>query len=205
MLRGAEHVPFLSLDHDFTERVLSFTSASKAWNIPGLKCGLAITGSEQLDRVLAERWEALLAGHLGVLGSIAAFGESVPWLDAVLDQLSENRFLLSDLLGRELPEIGYSPPEASFLAWLDCRQLALGDEPSAVFLERGRVALSPGPDFGSQGTRLRAPQHGHLTGTRSRDRQPDGHSHRALTTSSGPSRRRVAPGGARHPTKPSSS
>ena len=80
--------------------MLSFTSASKAWNIPGLKCGLAVTGSEQLDRVLAERWEALLAGHLGVLGSIAAFGESVPWLDAVLDQLSENRFLLSDLLGR---------------------------------------------------------------------------------------------------------
>lgn len=150
-LPGAEHIPFLSLDHDLTDRVLTFTSASKAWNIPGLKCGLAIAGSERLDAVLSERWEALLAGHLGVLGSIAAFGESLPWLDAVVDQLSKNRFLLSDLLARALPEVGYRPPEASFLAWLDCRRLALGDDPSVAFLDRGRVALSPGPDFGGQG------------------------------------------------------
>jgi cystathionine beta-lyase len=150
-LPGASHVPFLSLDHDFTGRVHTFTSASKAWNIPGLKCGMAVTGSEALDSVLDERWEALLAGHLGVLGSIAAFRESVFWLDAVVRQLSENRSLLSELLERHLPEVGYTPPEASFLAWLDCRRLGLGDDPSAIFLERGRVALSPGPHFGDLG------------------------------------------------------
>ena len=150
-LRGAAHVPFLSLDHEFTNQVYTFTSASKAWNISGLKCGLAVTGSAGLDTALSERWEALLAGHLGVLGTIAAFRESVFWLDAVVDQLSGNRLLVADLLRRELPEVGYSAPEASFLAWLDCRRLALGDDPSAAFLERGRVALSAGPDFGRKG------------------------------------------------------
>ena len=150
-LRGAAHVPFLSLDHEFTDQVYTFTSASKAWNISGLKCGLAVTGSASLDTALSERWEALLAGHLGVLGTIAAFRESDFWLDSVVDQLSENRLLVADLLRRELPEVGYSPPEASFLAWLDCSRLALGDDPAAAFLERGRVALSPGPDFGRQG------------------------------------------------------
>ena len=50
-----------------------------------------------------------------------------------------------------LPGVGYAPPQASFLAWLDCRDLGLGDDPSAVFLEQGNVALGHGPDFGTEG------------------------------------------------------
>jgi cysteine-S-conjugate beta-lyase len=150
-LSGAEHVPFLSLDHEQSERAVSFTSASKAWNIPGLKCGLAIAGSEDLCAVLDERWEALLPGQLGVLGSVAAFADALPWLDALLAQLDENRGLLARLVGEQLPGVRYVPPEASFLAWLDCRALGLGDDPAEAFLDRGRVALSAGPGFGAQG------------------------------------------------------
>jgi cysteine-S-conjugate beta-lyase len=150
-LAGAEHVPFLSLGHEQSERTVSFTSASKAWNIPGLKCGLAIAGSGQLGAVLEERWEALTPGQLGVLGSVAAFADSLPWLDALLAQLDHNRGLLSRLLAEHLPGVRYRPPEASFLAWLDCRELGLGEDPAAAFLDRGRVALSPGPGFGTQG------------------------------------------------------
>jgi len=150
-LAGAEHVPFLSLDHEMTERAVAFTSASKAWNIPGLKCGVAIAGSPDLAAVLDERWEALLAGQVGVLASIAAFEQSLPWLDALLAQLHENRTLLARLLADHLPAVAYVPPEASFLAWLDGRALGLGDDPAAAFIKRGRVALSPGPGFGPQG------------------------------------------------------
>ncbi len=150
-LAGAEHVPFLSLDHEMTEHAVAFTSASKAWNIPGLKCGVAIAGSPDLAAVLDERWEALLAGQIGVLASIAAFEQSLPWLDALLAQLDENRTLLARLLAEHLPAVAYVPPEASFLAWLDGRALGLGDDPAAAFIKRGRVALSPGPGFGPQG------------------------------------------------------
>jgi cystathionine beta-lyase len=66
-------------------------------------------------------------------------------------QIDENRRLLTRLLADNLPAVRYVPPEASFLAWLDCRQLNLGDDPSEAFLERGRVALSPGPHFGDKG------------------------------------------------------
>ncbi len=151
VLPGADHVPFLSLDHEVTRRVIAFGSASKGWNIPGLKCGIAVAGSDEMADVLARRWEALLAGNLGVLASVAAFGESLPWLDAALAQLDENRRSLSSLLGERLPAVRYVPPEASFLAWLDCGSLGLGEDPAAAFLARGRVALSPGPDFGTQG------------------------------------------------------
>ena len=67
------------------------------------------------------------------------------------DQLVENRELLARLLRERLPEVGYVPGEASFLAWLDCRKLGLGDDPAAAFLERGKVALTDGPYFGAQG------------------------------------------------------
>jgi cystathionine beta-lyase len=59
--------------------------------------------------------------------------------------------VLARLLGDHLPGVGYVPPEASFLAWLDCRALGLGEDPAEAFLTRGRVALSPGPGFGTPG------------------------------------------------------
>ena len=86
-----------------------------------------------------------------MLASVAVFTEGLPWLDAALGQLDENRALLAGLLSEHLPAVGYVPPQASFLAWLDCRALGLGDEPSAVFLDRGRVAVGRGPDFGREG------------------------------------------------------
>ncbi|HEY7146652.1 MAG TPA: aminotransferase class I/II-fold pyridoxal phosphate-dependent enzyme [Streptosporangiaceae bacterium] len=151
VLPGARHVPVQSLDHEHARRAVTFTSASKGWNIPGLKCGLAVAGSQRHAAVLAERWEALVPASVGVLASVAAFTAGLPWLDAVTSQLDRNRELLAGLLARRLPGVGYLPPEASFLAWLDCRALGLGDDPAARFLARGRVALSPGPDFGRQG------------------------------------------------------
>jgi cysteine-S-conjugate beta-lyase len=151
VLPGAQFVPFLSLGHEIDARTFTFTSASKGWNIPGLKCGLAVAGSDRGFALMEERWEALLPSHLGVLGSVAAYREALGWLDTALAQLDENRWLLGRLLREHLPQIGYQPPQASFLAWLDCRALGLGDDPAAVFLDKGRVAVSPGPDFGAEG------------------------------------------------------
>jgi cystathionine beta-lyase len=125
-LPGARHIPFLSVDLDggLAGRTFTFTSASKGWNIPGLNCGLAVVGADEAAAALERRWEALLPSHLGVLATETAFADCVPWLDAVCGQLDENRMLLAKLLAQHLPAVGYLPPEASFLAWLDCRPLA---------------------------------------------------------------------------------
>lgn len=83
--------------------------------------------------------------------SIAALRNARPWLDAAVAQIDANSRLLTGLLAQLLPGARYREPQASFLAWIDCRGLRLGDDPAAAFLARGRVALSSGPNFGSQG------------------------------------------------------
>lgn len=134
--------------HAVSARAVAVTSASKTFNLAGLKLGLIVTaGGETRDRIATIEEEAhWRAGYLGAVAARAAFTEGDEWLDAVLATLDENKRLLGELLP---PEIGYTPPQASFLAWLDCR--SVGEDPAAVFLERGRVALSRGLDFGAQG------------------------------------------------------
>ena len=151
VLPGARHVPFHTIDHPAARRAIVFTSASKGWNIPGLKCGIAVAGDSEGAAILTQRWDALLASHLGVHASVGALRSARPWLDAAIAQIAENGKLLSVLLTEQLPAVRYQRPQASFLAWLDCRDLGLGHDPAATFLAAGRVALSPGEDFGVQG------------------------------------------------------
>jgi cystathionine beta-lyase len=151
VLAGGRHVPFHTTDHPAARRAIVFTSASKGWNIPGLKCGIAVAGDRDGAAILTQRWDALLASHLGVHASIAALRSAWPWLDAAVAQIDENAKLLAALLAEQLPGVRYQHPQASFLAWLDCRDLGLGHDPAATFLAAGRVALSPGHDFGVQG------------------------------------------------------
>jgi cystathionine beta-lyase len=153
-LSGAVHTPYVTLGEEAARHGLTISSASKAWNTAGLKCAVVVAGSEAGAAELGARVPAdarYHAGHLGVLASLAAFSDGGPWLDALLQQLDARRHRLRALLDGALPEIRYVLPEGGYLAWLDCRSLGLGDDPSAVFLERGRVALSPGPAFGEAG------------------------------------------------------
>ncbi|GAB7035250.1 aminotransferase class I/II-fold pyridoxal phosphate-dependent enzyme [Streptomyces sp. NPDC021749] len=148
---NAAFVPYLSVPG--AERGFSLMSASKAWNLAGLKAALAVAGPEAAGE-LARMPEEVSHGpsHVGVLAHTAALRDGGGWLDTLRAGLDENRQLLARLLAERLPGIRYRPAAGTFLAWLDCRPLGLGDNPAAFFLERGRVALSPGPDFGTGGT-----------------------------------------------------
>jgi cystathionine beta-lyase len=147
---GAAHVPYLSLPG--TADAVVFVGASKAWNLPGLKSALIVSGSAAAPLIAAQPEEALFgSGLLGVIASEVAFRECVPWLDDLMTGLDANRRLLGDLLAESLPAIRYRPPDATYLTWLDCRALDLPDDPAAVFLDKGRVALVSGPRFGAPG------------------------------------------------------
>lgn len=152
VLPGAAHVPFLSVSEEARERGIAFCSASKAFNIAGLGCAQMITASRTAASVIAALPQgATHCGQLGAIASVAAFRHGETWLDDVLAVLDHNRALLGQLLAERLSGVRYREPEAGYLAWLDLRQLDLGDDPSERLLARGGVALSPGPIFGRQG------------------------------------------------------
>ena len=152
VLPGAAHVPWLEVSAAARERGIVLTSASKAFNLAGLKAALLVTAAGPA-REAVRRLPHLAgsAGILGVVASEAAFAEGDEWLDAVLAQLAANRELLGELLAAELEPVRWTPPQGTYLAWLDCRALGLGPDPAARFAERGRVALGSGPRYGSEG------------------------------------------------------
>lgn len=146
------HVPYASLGATAARQAITATSASKGWNLAGLKCAQLVLGN---DEDLA-RWRAMhpLAGHststLGVVANIAAYRRGDAWLASVMDYLDGNRALLTRTLREAMPEIGYLAPEGTYLAWLDCRALALPRPAARVFREAG-VALTDGARCGDAG------------------------------------------------------
>ena len=139
-------VPYLSVPG--TSDAFSLVSATKAWNLAGLKAALLVAGEratadlERLSWVVADG-----PSHFGDLAHTTAFREGGPWLDALHADLAANRVLLAELLATHLPGARWAEGPATFLAWIDCRQLGLGDDPAAAFLERGRVAVNSGLPF----------------------------------------------------------
>jgi len=147
-----EFIPFASLGPEVAARTVTLTSATKAFNIPGLRCGVAHFGTADLKKRFNAAHPRNARGGVGLLGlyaSQAAWRHSQPWLDEVLGYLDGNRRFLADRLAKDFPEIRYRLPEATYLAWLDCRELGLGPDPAAFFLDRGRVALNDGRQFGA--------------------------------------------------------
>lgn len=153
VLPGARHVPLLSLGQAAAARTIAFHSASKGWNIPGLKCAQVVAASGRMRSILDSFPEAVTfrVGHLGVIASTAAYEQAEPWLDEAVRIIDGNHHLFLELLGESLPAVKARRPQATYLAWLDCRALELGPDPAALFERRGGVALDSGPRFGSGG------------------------------------------------------
>jgi cystathionine beta-lyase len=148
-LSGATHTVAANLD---PELVVTVTSASKAWNLPGLKCAQVVLTNPR-DR---EVWEGYFTPYIvgvstfGLIANAAAYSHGREWLDGVVIRLQANRQLLDELMAKLMPGVGYQSPEATYLAWLDFTGYRL-DDPAEFLLEKARVALASGPPFGEGG------------------------------------------------------
>ncbi|WP_228488969.1 aminotransferase class I/II-fold pyridoxal phosphate-dependent enzyme [Raineyella fluvialis] len=147
---GVPYVPYLS--RSGAEDALVLFSASKAWNLAGLKAAVMVAGPAAAKDLAAVPYDAArgAASHLAVLSHTVALDEGRSWLEQLRSEIAANRGLLDRLLAEHLPNVTQLPADATYLAWLDCSALGL-DDPQQHFLDTARIALNPGPAFGSVG------------------------------------------------------
>jgi cysteine-S-conjugate beta-lyase len=147
------HVP-MALAAPEPSTVVTLTSASKPFNIAGLRCAVVSFASEELRERVHGRSETArhAVGGLGIVAHLAAWTpEGDEWLATCLEVLEANRARLVGWAAAQVPSVRLHPPEATYLAWLDLRDAHLGPDPAGVLLDEGRVALTAGHEFGEPG------------------------------------------------------
>ncbi|MCU0464509.1 MAG: PatB family C-S lyase [Anaerolineae bacterium] len=148
------HTPLASLSPEAAARTVTLMAPSKTFNVPGMGLGFAIVTDDALRKtMMTAMWSGTVA-HSNVMGYVAAeaaYRGGQPWLDAALAYLRANRDAVTEYVRAELPGVAVTTPEATFLSWLDFRQTPLAADPYKLLLEKGRVALNNGKDFGKGG------------------------------------------------------
>jgi cystathionine beta-lyase len=150
---GNRHIPIATLGNEVADRTITFMSPSKTFNLAGLKCSFAVIRDPVLRKTWLRGMEGLIP-HVNVLGiaaALAAYRDGEEWLTQCLAYLEGNRGLVEMSLGDQMPSLTMSRMEATYLAWIDCRGSGIPGNPFRFFLEKGRVALNDGREYGKGG------------------------------------------------------
>jgi cystathionine beta-lyase len=151
--RGAEHIPIAALDPEVAAHTITLMAPSKTFNIAGLHFAVGIVPNEELRKQLYAAKKGLVdePDILGYTAALAAYRDGQPWLQELTRYLEANRDFAVDYINERLPGIHTGKPEGTYLLWLDCRQAGIPGHPHKFFLERAKVALNDGPDYGQGG------------------------------------------------------
>jgi cystathionine beta-lyase len=147
---GHQHTPFATLGAEIAARTVTLNSATKSFNIPGLRCAVTAFGSEELLARFHQRIPPKLTGQSSIIGidaTIAAWDECGGWLDAAVAHLLQARNHLTEVLTAEVPAIRFHAPEATYLAWLDCSDVEMSTSAFQFFLDNARIGFSAGENF----------------------------------------------------------
>lgn len=151
---NATHVPYASISTATAAHTVTSTSASKTFNIPGLKCAQLIFSNEA-DK---DRWAEVgyFTSHTtaspGMVANIAAYDDGGPWLKELLSQLRRNTELFTKLVAEKLPLADYLPPVGTYLAWLDLTAYGCDDSIAERLRKNARLSVTNGRDCGEIGS-----------------------------------------------------
>ena len=152
-------VPFLNSSEAAREVGIAFLSATKSWNIAGTKCA-QIVAVHPKTKAIVNRLPIAVhsrASLFGAVASVAAYRDSIDWLDAVIEELDSSRHHLQSLLEKLDLTIGYKPPDAGYFGWLDLRTLnselnkSTKVDIAEILLSQGKIAVAPGHLYGASG------------------------------------------------------
>ena len=151
ILDGKEHVPTATLGREISANTITLMSPGKTFNIPGLNCAFAVIPNEDLRRSFVRNSEGIVpnTNALGYTACLAAYRDCEEWRTALIDYLRENRNIVYKFINEEIPRLSMDNVEATYLAWIDARDLGTADP--ALFFEQAGVALSDGKHFQGEG------------------------------------------------------
>lgn len=153
LVLDGQHIPYASLNDSAARHTLTAVAASKAFNLPGLKCAQLITSNDR-DR---EHFAAVGhfarhgASNLGLAATCAAYDEAGEWLEDILTYLRRNRDTVTDLVASLLPRARLTPMEGTYVAWLDLREYGITGSLHDHLLDHARVECTEGTDCGAAG------------------------------------------------------
>ena len=150
---GNKHIPIASLDPEVARRTVTLLAPSKTFNIAGLSCSVAVVSDPELRKRYLHGDRGLVHGVnlLGLVAARAAYQEGAEWLDQLMVYLESNLDWLEHFVNHELPGASMARPEGTYLAWIDCRQMGIGNKPAEFFKEYAHVVVTEGSAFGPGG------------------------------------------------------
>ncbi|MDX9864483.1 MAG: PatB family C-S lyase [Anaerolineaceae bacterium] len=150
---GQQHIPFASLSPEVAQNTITLLAPSKTFNIAGLGFSIAVIPNPELRQAFEKNRRGTVGwpGVLAMTAARAAYQDGAPWLDAALTYLEANRDYLVHFVQEQLPGVHMISPEGTYLAWLDCTDLALSSSPHQFFLQKALVGLNDGAAFGPGG------------------------------------------------------
>ena len=150
---GFRHIPIATISPEVADRTVTLMAPSKTFNLAGLGCGFAVIQNPELQRIWKNASLGLVSGVniMGHVAALAAYKEGQKWLDQVLVYLQDNRNFLGHYVEEKLPGIRLTKMQATYLAWLDCKDTGIPGNPFEFFLKEAKVALNDGAEFGRGG------------------------------------------------------
>lgn len=148
------YTPMASVSPEIAQNTITFLAPSKTFNIAGLSTAIGIIPNRRLRGEFDEMIEKIHLWHGNIFGNVAleaAYNNGEQWLDELLEYLSGNLKLISEVVER-IPGIQLVKPEGTYLAWLDCRELPVDDnEINRFMVEKAKVGMNEGSTFGKNG------------------------------------------------------
>jgi cystathionine beta-lyase len=151
-----KHIPIASLSEDAANRTITFMAPSKTFNIAGLSTSFVViqnqTHLKRYNRLL-EINHLSMGNIFGTIGSTAAYTYGKDWKNQLVDYLQENLNYVESFLKNYIPKIKLIKTEATYLLWLDCRELGLNDKDlHQFFIQKAKLGFSTGESFGKGGS-----------------------------------------------------
>ncbi|MFD6439987.1 MalY/PatB family protein [Peribacillus sp. NPDC060186] len=151
----SRHYPIASLSEKLSDITVTLMAPSKTFNIAGIQASFLITSNEKLQKQL-QKAQTKLAFHglniLALTAMEAAYREGLPWLKDMIAYIEENIKVAEEFIAAEIPALHVMHPDASYLLWIDCRDLGLNDkEIKERLIHQGKLALEPGTKYGQGG------------------------------------------------------